>query len=924
VSEGEAGPPDAPGISLQGRAREWAELQELLDSVRDGLSGAVVMRGEAGIGKTALLDEVVASATDMHVLRLSGIESEMELGYAGLHQLLHPFLGEYEELPPRQREALAIVFGFTDGPAVDRMLVGLAALTILSNVATERPVLVVVDDAHWLDRESSTVLGFVARRLYADRVGLLIALQDPRGADDAYKEVPLIALEGLSPADAATLLARSSGDHVQLAVARRLVAETGGNPLALLELAPRLTPEQLAGQAPMPEPLPVGHRLEDRLLAEVRELPSETQTLLLAAAADTSGEAALLWRAGETLGYDRRAAEPAEKAQMLRLNPRVVFRNPLLRSAIYYGASDIDRRRAHAALADATEVGGDPDRRAWHRAVAANRPDDEVAAELEQAAQRARNRGGCASAAAYLTRAAELSSNPATRASRLLAAASEELAGGAPNRARALLAEANATGLESPLDQIRAKATEGSLLMFTGEPQRAAAILLDAATGLQPFSLEASRGLVLDSLQVAVYAGRFAKDVDVQGVARVALDMPKPSRAEPSTDDLLLEGLASTYLGDHLHAAPPLRSVIERLVSTPSSDAELRTIDYGCWGAIALGDVPSLRTLAARLAAMSSEQGAWPRVGAALYYLSRLALLSGDSELANTHAAEAREIGAALSGVGQLGAVLLTLAWGGYEAQVREELSIARRDAPDKGLGFTLANTEYAMALVELGAGDYRSAFAHFPPPWEQDLFLASFGVADYIEAAVRAREGEVAGAALERFELRVHAADTPALEGYAARCRALLAPNGDCERHYTESIDRLGSVGLEAEVARSRLVYGEWLRRARRAAEARGQLQSALDVFEAMGARAFARRTAAELLAAGGPARQRAQRSGDELTPQEAQVARLAADRATNQEIAARLFISPNTVDYHLRKVYRKLGITSRRELRSKLSPSG
>ncbi len=404
--------------------------------MRGGLSGALVLRGEPGIGKTALLEYAAGLAEGMRVLRLVGIESEMELGYAALHQLLHPLLDEIDVLPARQRRALGTAFGLEGEATVDRMMVGLAALTLLSASAKPRPVLCIVDDAHWIDRESADGLAFVARRLYADRVGMVIAVRDPFAGHAAFDGIAEIHLDGLAEAEARQLLAGLAAGPIDDRVGRRVIAETGGNPLALVELGPLLTAAQLVGGAPVPEPLPVGRRLEARFSDQVRGLPGGTQTLLLAAAADPTGDPALLWRAGGALGFGRDAAATAEAADLLVLGPPVAFRHPLIRSAVYYGAPQAERRRVHKALAEATDADRDADRRAWHRAAAAEAADEPLAADLERAAGRARVRGGCAAAAALLARAAQLSLDPARRSVRLLAAADEEFAAGAPLRPR--------------------------------------------------------------------------------------------------------------------------------------------------------------------------------------------------------------------------------------------------------------------------------------------------------------------------------------------------------------------------------------------------------------------------------------------------------------------------------------------------------
>jgi DNA-binding CsgD family transcriptional regulator len=901
---------------LVGRAAERADIELLLDAVRGGLGASLVVRGEAGIGKTALLDATVVAAADLRVLRLVGIESEMELGYAGLHQLVHPFVDELEILPTRQRDALRVAFGFEETARVDRMMVGLATLTLLSTVASQQALLCVIDDAQWLDRESTDVLAFVARRLLAYRVGLIIAVRDPDGDHLSYRGVSEVRLAGLAEPDAAQLLATVAAGPVQPEVARQVATATGGNPLAVRELATRLTPLQLLGQAPLPHPLPVGRQIEEQFHGQVQALPEDTRTFLLTAAADPTGDTALVLRAGRTLGFDRGAASPAEEADLLVVEPRISFRHPLIRSAVYDLVDDFARRRVHRALAEATDAEADPDRRAWHRAVAVSGVDEDIARDLERAADRARRRGGCATAAAFLIRAAQLSDDAATRTSRLLAAAEEEIAAGDPAHAQVLVAEAQ-SDLTSPLDLARARAIQGVALTWLGQAARVPAALLEAAEAFRPYDLAAARGIVFDAMPAALQAGRYAIDADITAVARAALAMPLPPDAVPGVDDLLLDGIARWNVGQYSVAAPLLRRALAMLTTAPA-EASLRSLDFGCWATLYLGDIERAADLSRTLEAAARDQGAWSNVGSALHYREIVDLARGAIAAAGAHVAEERAVESTRSESNVHPGIALALAWSGRESELRDQVALTRRDAPGMSRGWTLTSTEYAAAVLELGLGNYTEARLSFPPDWEQHGNLAAFGAADYVEAAARGGDIEAAVSAMKRFEARALAANTPALLGLLARCRALVAAGDHVEALYLDSIARLEAATAEAEVARSRLLYGEWLRRANRALDAREQLRLALDTFEAIGAGCFAERARAELLVAGGRAGRRDRPSPTELTPREAQVAQMAAEGATNVEIAGRLFVSPNTVDYHLRKVYRKLGITSRRQLRS------
>ena len=516
---------------LVDREAERQELDGLLASVREGLSGAVVLRGEAGIGKTALLEYAVTSAADMQVGRAVGIESEMELGFAGLHQLLVPFLGGLERLPGPQREALGSAFALIEGPAPNLFLVGLATLTLLADAAADRPVLCVFDDAQWLDRASANALGFVARRLLADRIGMLFAVRAPSDRLAALEGVSELAVGGLPDDDARELLASVAVGGLDQRTADRIVSETRGNPLALVELGVELSGRQLAGRSPLPEPLPLGRRLEERFLSRVRTLPSETQTLLLLASAQQQGDSGQLWRAAERLGVGREAADLPELDGLIAFEPRVAFRHPLMRSAVYQGASARARRRAHEALATVSDPERDPDRRAWHLAAAAVGPDEEVAAELERSADRARGRGGWASNAAFLQRSAELTPDAGLRAERELAAAQARLMAGDPAGARTLLEQADPQ-LADPLARAQARRLEGGIRLGTGQLGESAKILLEAALAFEPLDTDLARDTLLEALQAATVAGRFASSAGVLDVLRAARDVPP--RAESS------------------------------------------------------------------------------------------------------------------------------------------------------------------------------------------------------------------------------------------------------------------------------------------------------------------------------------------------------------------------------------------------------
>jgi len=897
-----------PPRLLLGRASEQEQVDRLLASVRAGLGRALVLRGEAGIGKTALLDHAVNAAQDMHVLRVDGVESEMELGYAGLYGLLRPFAAEMGSLPPPQRQALGVAFGQEAGD-VNRMLVGLGTLTLLSTTGSVRPVLCLVDDAQWVDRESADALAFAARRLNADAVGMLMACREDHAAHNAFEGLPAIELGGLGREQATALLGSVAGP-LSPAVVDRVVAETEGNPLALIELGAGLSASDLAGQASVPEPFPIGRQLERRYAARVRELPLATQALLLAAAADTTGDPVLLFTAGRRLGFGIEAAEAAEAAGILVVEPRVAFRHPLIRSAVYHSASTAERRRAHAALAEEIDAETDPDRRAWHRAAAAPAADETVAQELERAAERARSRGGCAAAASFLARAAGLTPDLGDRAARLLSAAEEEITAGSPARAKPLLDQAVAS-LASPRDRARATAIEGELLYLSRTPARAAVTLLEAASGLRSFDVRSARGLLLDAMEAAVTAGEFAQGANVVDVARAALDMPLPPGSEPTADDLLLDGHAALYTGDFAGAAPLLEAALGALRADPGIWS-LRNLAFGCWAALALGDIEALDAVSRACDVLARAQGAWFSVTKAVHYVVLAELAAGSIVAATAHAEEGLELESTRWDTGHDNS--LALAWSGREDELRAQAALTLRRAADAGWGFHIAVHRSALTLLELGRGDYEAAWASMPRA--RDLYPAPFAVPDYVEAAVRTGNVAAAQPVVSRYKQQATIAGTPLMLGLVARCQGLLATDDDADARYQESAALLDEAKALGHAARSRLVYGEWLRRARRQTDARDQLRRALATFEAIGADGFAKRTRAELVASGERVGKRTAERSFELTAQEAQVAQLAADGATNAEIATRLFISPNTVDYHLRKVYLKLGVSSRVQL--------
>ncbi len=901
---------------LLDREPERGQIDRVLEMARQGRSAALVLQGEPGSGKTTLLDYAVKSGQDFEIVRLLGIESETELGFAALHQLLLPFQARLRYLPPPQRDALAGALGLRRTESPDRFLLALAALTVLAGAATKRPLLCIVDDAQWLDQESASVLGFIARRLSADAIAMLFAVRGPSERTMDLDGIPWVQIGGLPPEEAGQLLASAAAGHVDREVSEQIVAQTGGNPLGLIELGGELSREQLAGETSLPELLPVGGSLQARYVRQIGRMPAETQVFLLAAAADPTGDPVLLWRAGEFLGFGVRAAAPAEAEGLLRFSPRVRFRHPLIRSAVYHGAALAERVRVHEALARVTDPEVAADLRAWHRAEAAIGPDESVAGELEQAAGRARDRGGWAASARLLTRAATLTPDAGERFRRVLAAAAAETTAGACVRAQALL-DSVADQLDDPVKHAAALRVRGTIRYAQDQAAEAASVLLDAARRLAPLDTALARATLLEALAAARISGRLAKagagDADIAHAAR---SLPLPSPPDATIGDLVLDADATLLLDGHKAAVPAVKRAVAAMLEAPISSAELLTLTaVGCAAASALGDDHALYSLANRLEVQARNQGAVPSLSIALIFSGFSELFAGHLGQAHARYNERGAIEAARGGSCEVGHALV-LAWRGQAAEARAEAAAAAQVAVEQGEGWKLALLDYARAVLALGMGHYEEALAAAPDGYEENVLLRTFALPDLIEAAVRCGERETAEQALASVASRAAASPTPLMLGLLARSRALLGSETDTEALYREAVSYLQQARGRVHLARVELVYGEWLRRERRQRDAREHLYAAYGTFREIGADGFAERARLELAAAGGTARPPASSPGGGLTPQELQVAALAAAGFTNLEIASRLFISPKTVDYHLGKVFRKLGVGSRRQL--------
>jgi DNA-binding CsgD family transcriptional regulator len=912
-----------------GRRAEREAVEQVLARARAGRSEALVVRGEAGIGKTALLEQALeaAAASGFRVESCAGVEAEAQFAFAGLHQLCSPMLGRLDQLPGPQRAALGVAFGLRAGPAPDRFLVGLATLTLVAEVAEERPLLCLVDDGQWLDEASAQVLAFVARRVSAEQVALLFGVRDAdagAGAGaGALAGLPELRLTGLGDADARALLGAVVREPLDDGVRDQVLAEARGNPLALLELPRNAQPARLGGGFELPDALKVPRRVEDGFRRRSAQLPAETQLLLLVAAADPTGEAALLWRAADHLGIDPGSAAPAEQAELLEIDTRVRFRHPLVRSAVYQAATSPDRRRAHDALAAATDPDVDPDRRAWHRAQAVLGTDEDAASDLERSADRARARGGLAAAAAFLQRAVELTPDPATRAARALEAAQATHAAGASDTAAELLAAAS-TGALDELHAARVALLGARIAFHTTGGSQVPGMLVDAARTLTPLDASLARETYLEAIDAALVTGG-RETVRAATAALAAPDAAVPLR--PS--DLLMDGLVTTFTAGYAAGAPALRLAMDAFRNgADAATAPEGGSDRWLWLAsrIAVGvlDDDAAHVLASRNVQLARETGALAMLPAALSFLTSVLTLTGELARAGELADESTAIARATGAVPLLHGPVMLAAWRGDHTVTARLTDTTLSDPAYPDDGGEVAVAQYAMAVLHNGLGRYDDARTAAERACETDEpALTSVTLPELVEAAVRADQPDVAAGALEQLSSRALACDTSWALGLEARSRALTSAGPTAEDNYREAVERLGRSRMTGETARAHLVYGEWLRREGRRQDAREQLRTAHALLSDMGAEAFAARAARELRATGERARTRGTQPSDALTAHEAHIARLVGTGATSREVAAQLFLSPRTVEAHLRSIFRKLGITSRRQLRELRLPT-
>jgi DNA-binding CsgD family transcriptional regulator len=915
--------------AFRGRARERQALDGLLDRVRGGESAVLVIRGEAGIGKTALMRYCARQASGCRLAQIHGVESEMKLPLAALHQLCTPMLSSLDALPEPQQRALRVAFGLLAEPAPDLFIVGLAVLSLLAENAAARPLVCLVDDAQWLDEASSQVLGFVGRRLLAEPVGLLFAVREAAG-ERLFPGLSALTVDGLTDEDARALLTAAVPGHLDNRVRDRIVAETGGNPLGLLELARGMSEaERAGGFAGLPQanlPGQLQGRLRDHYLRRVRVLPGPARQLMLLAAADPTGDATLLWRAAKTLGLGPDAAAAADEEQLLNIGSRVRFHHPLVRSAAYVAGSPEDRRAVHLTLAAATDAQADPERRVWHLAAAATEPDEDVATALEQAAAKIQARAGVAASAAFLQRSVMLTAEPGRHADRALAAALAHLHAGAFDIALGLLARAEAHAVDD-LQRARVEQLRGQVEWASVSGREAPVLLLQAARRLE--SLDA--GLARETYLYAWVASHLAGPLAGPGgllpeVSRAAQAAPRPA-GTPRPCDLLLDGLTTMIVQGRAAAAPTIRRAVNTFLGDQVSGEEwLQWGIFAQMAAMAAWDFDCWVALSTRHLELARALGALAPLSIALNGRGSVATQCGDFETATSLAAE-KDVVNEVTGIRLATTCDLLLA--GYRGRPAEAVPLftaTTEDSTARGEGLAVQMTNWSAAVLRNGLGRYAEALAVAEPATEETYSPLSTQLVlpELIEAAARTGRADLARQALGRLSAMTTIEDSDWAKGLEARARALVSEGQQAEQCYAEAVERLGRTRLRPDLARAHLLYGEWLRRENRRLDARHQLHAAYHLLAAIGADAFAERARRELLATGEKVRKREVDTHSQLTPQEEHIVRLARDGRTNPEIAAELFISTRTVEWHLRKVFAKLGITSRRDLHNTVPPRG
>ncbi len=915
-----------PRNLLVGRATERATIDALLGDAERGVAGALLLAGPPGIGKSALLQYAIDVASDFRVVRVTGVESEMAFDYAGVHQLVLPLIDCLEQLPDLQRATLDAVLGRSEHDALDPFLVGLAVLSLVAEAARVEPLLAVIDDAQWLDDESVVALSFVGRRLRAERVASLVTMRDSPDTRIRFGGIPTIDVGGLSTNEAHQLLTAAAAGPVDEIVANDIVAATDGNPLVLIELPAALTVEQLRGTAPLPDPFPIGERLAGLFAERARALDADAQMVLLLAAAERLGDPMLLRRAADAIGDLSwgEAAASAESSGLVSFTPNAEFRHPLVRSSIYYSAAANDRRRAHAALAEALDPDADADRRAWHLGAAATEPDEQVARALEASAERARQRGGASAAAFYLWRAAELTPDRHRAAERLLEAARAELVGGRGVRAREILERARASGLPKR-HQAEAAWTEALIQIVAGNVREAAALLAEALPFIQADEPAVAVGACVAADAMALLGGYLIEEPTRRAIAAGTVtviercDIPHPIAQ-------MVAGIATGLTAGRADAVTTLRGAVadaaqdrEQLQAAAGRSVHVTYLD----AILAAADVLDERAwgdLADEWEQLARRIGALAPLPLALSLRSWLEVLQGRLGSAASRLAEIEDIVSLTGSRGLLGAptpaYVLREAWQGNEEATRTGARRMMQDAHERGQGLGVDHAYAALTVLELGAGRYEAALRTARHLYDHDsIVLGTLALPDLVESAVRCSDMDLAERAVARLSVRATASGTPWALALLARGTALVANGDEADAHFRLALDELSRTTITTDTARTQLLYGEWLRRERRRKEARGPLHEALEFFETVGASGFAARARSELAATGEHVRSRSA-PVNVLTPQEAQIARLAASGERNLDIAAQLYITTSTVEYHLRKIFVKLGVSSRTQL--------
>ncbi len=898
---------------LVGRLPERQLLQRLVADVAAGRSRALVLRGEDGVGKSALLRHLTGELTGWRILSVQAGPAECGVSYSALHRLCSPLLGQLDALSVPQREALERSFGLRPGPAAEPALTALATYALVVNAAKDYPLACVVDDAHWLDPASASAQSYLARRLSAERVALLCASR-PTADGDPLLQLPAMRMTGLAVPDARRLLLDKLVGPLDGSVAARIVAECRGNPRVLLGLPATWGTAELAGGFAVSDGQQVPPPLRRRWSERIRALPPETRLLVVAAAAEPLGDPLLLRRAAEALGTVLDAVSPAVDAGLLQVHSRVLFAHPLIRDVAYGSCTADERARAHGALAAATDPDADADRRAWHRAWATRAADDSVASALEAAAAQAHARGGLAAGAAFLTRATELTADARIRSRRAVDAAAANLEAGSFDIARTMLDVARAHRADEPL-AAHIALVEARLALAEVGGNEATLALQQAARRLEPVERRLACETYVDALTAAAFQSVPHEPGGLRETARAARAV-LPTLAATGTAGLLLSALAS--FAETGTSTSHCRTAL-RAVSEDSERGELRWLWHGTLLAFNTWDDRTARLLANRHVRVCRTTGALSQLPLALGAAAIMAMLDGELSTASSVLAAGRTTGRALGVDGDPPAALLVHAWRG-RAQDRVVVDDGRELAAARGDGHLLAMADYAQAVLRNGSGDRTEALsAALRAVVEHDFLASNWCWAELVEAAARAGRQDLAEEGVHELAHRTRGAGSDWASGVHARSAALVSTGVAAEDAYRRAIDHLRRTKLRLELARTHLLYGEWLRHVDRRSDARIELHTAYDAFLAMGMEAFAARARAELSLSGGAVRPLAGEQ-DALTAQEEQIAGLARDGLSNPEIGALLFLSSRTVEWHLRKVFTKLGISSRRELRRAL----